>query len=61
MTRWIENGAEFAWLIDPDRQAVHVYQPGAQPTVHSNVAPLSGEGPVADFTFDLLEVWSCYE
>ena len=28
MREWISNGAELAWLIDPERQMVEVYRTG---------------------------------
>ncbi len=60
MGRWLENGAELAWLIDPYRQQVHVYRQDGSVTVTRKKA-VKGEGPVAGFTLDLSEVWSCYE
>ncbi len=60
MERWIENGASLGWLIDPYKRHVFVYAPEAK------VATVSGEsvvgsGPVAGFTLDVAEIWSCYE
>ena len=60
MGRWLENGAELAWLIDPYRQQVHVYRQAGSVTVTRKKA-VKGEGPVAGFTLDLSEVWSCYD
>jgi Uma2 family endonuclease len=60
MERWIENGAQLGWLIDPYRREVHVYGPGGS-RLSSEGASVVGEGPVAGFTLDLSEVWSCYE
>ena len=60
MERWIENGATLGWLIDPYKQQVHVYEPGAQAAVVSGKA-VHGKGPVEGFTLDLDELWRCYE
>jgi Uma2 family endonuclease len=60
MERWIENGATLGWLIDPYKQQVHVYEPGAQAAVVSGKA-VHGMGPVVGFTLDLDELWRCYE
>src|SRR6266436_6280701 len=34
MEQWIVNGAQVAWLIDPERQVVAIYRPGDQTEVH---------------------------
>jgi Uma2 family endonuclease len=60
MDCWIANGAQLAWLVDPYRQCVEVYQPGL--ASFSTSAPrLPGVGPVAGFELDLAKVWRCYE
>ena len=60
MERWIENGAQLGWLIDPDNREVHIYTPGAY-RLAAGVPTLDGEGPVTGFQLDLAEVWDCYE
>jgi Uma2 family endonuclease len=60
MECWVENGAQLAWLIDPYQKQVFVYRPDAAPEVFTGEAIL-GSGPVDGFTFDLSEVWRCYE
>ena len=59
MERWIENGAQLGWLIDPSRKIVHVYRPGSTTTVEG--ATIDGEGPVVGFTLQLADIWECYE
>jgi hypothetical protein len=52
MGLWISNGAQLAWLIDPYRKEVVVYEPGAES--YLTAGPLiEGIGPVAGFTLDL--------
>jgi Uma2 family endonuclease len=60
MERWIENGAELGWLIDPYSQEVWIYQLGYAPRLESG-AGIEGKGPVEGFRLDLVEVWRCFE
>ena len=60
MADWIANGAELAWLVDPYKKQVHVYEPGKQNRVETGLS-IAGTGPVEGFTLDLAEVWSRYE
>jgi Uma2 family endonuclease len=57
MREWIDNGAQLAWLIDPETHTVEVYRPNGGVEVLTNLETLSGEGPVEGFTLDLLPVW----
>lgn len=60
MLDWMSNGAKLAWLIDPYKKSVTIYEPGAKPrTTRAEI--VSGTGPVAGFEFNTSEVWSCYE
>ena len=58
--RWIENGATLAWLIDPYKRRVYVYESGLELRVVSG-KDLRGVGPVEGFVLDLEELWRCYE
>jgi Uma2 family endonuclease len=60
MERWIENGAQLAWLIDPYKRKALVYRPGS-PMLTATGPLLDGEGPVAGFTLNLAEIWEYYE
>jgi Uma2 family endonuclease len=60
MDRWIENGAALGWLIDPYKQKVYVYEPGAEVSVVSGEA-VHGKGPVDRFVLDLVELRRRYE
>jgi Uma2 family endonuclease len=57
MLEWIENGAELAWMIDPDRRTVSIYRPGREVEVRKDVFEVEGEGPVVGFVLDLREIW----
>ncbi len=58
MGEWLRNGAELAWLIDPERQTVEIYRPGtALPEVLERPVTVSGEGPVAGFVLETERIW----
>ena len=60
MLDWIANGAQLAWLVDPYKTSVTIYEPARRPrTVSTEV--VSGTGPVAGFEFNTADVWSCYK
>jgi Uma2 family endonuclease len=58
MGEWIANGAELAWLIDPERQTVEVYRPGRAPEILEGTSAVYGEGPVGGFVLELARIWS---
>jgi Uma2 family endonuclease len=57
MEEYIANGAELGWLIDPEERTVWIYRPGRPAECIANPERISGEGPVAGFTLELLDVW----
>ncbi len=54
---WIANGAEVAWLIDPERKVVEIYRPGDSPEVVHEPSSVQGTGPVAGFELVMARVW----
>jgi Uma2 family endonuclease len=52
------NGAQLAWLIDPDQRSVAIYRPDRDPETRVDIGSISGEGPVAGFVLDLSTVWN---
>lgn len=58
MKAWLHQGAELAWLIDPDRKIVEVYRPGQESEVVKGASAVEGEGPVAGFILDLARIWA---
>jgi Uma2 family endonuclease len=58
MQKWIDNGVQLAWLIDPDKRSVSVYRPGSEPQTLSDPDKITGEGPVAGFVLDLASIWA---
>lgn len=57
MRMWLDNGADLAWLIDPQRKMVEVYRPGEEPEIHDNPTSVQGSGPVASFELVLSRIW----
>jgi Uma2 family endonuclease len=57
MQEWVANGAQVAWLIDPDRRSVMIYRPDGTVETRTDIDSIAGEGPVADFVLDLTDVW----
>jgi Uma2 family endonuclease len=58
MEMWIANGAEVAWLIDPQRKLVEIYRPGDSPEVLHEPSSVQGSGPVAGFELVMARVWA---
>ena len=57
MRIWLENGAELAWLIDPQERAVTIYRPGQEPECLVDPSSVLGDGPVAGFELVMARVW----
>ena len=57
MEMWIANGAQVAWLIDPERKVVAIYRPGDSPEVLHEPNSVQGSGPVAGFELVMARVW----
>jgi Uma2 family endonuclease len=57
MQEWIDNGAELAWLIDPERRVVEVYRPQQLPEILEGIESIAAGQPVEGFTLDLAPVW----
>ena len=57
MGLWIANGAELAWLIDPEERAVTIYRPGQEPEHLVDPTSVQGDGPVSGFELVMARVW----
>ncbi len=54
MQKWILNGVQLAWLINPDAQQTIIYKAdGSVEIVNGFNKKLSGENVLVDFEFDL--------
>ena len=52
--RWIKNGAQLAWLIDPREEACFIFEPDKiENRINGFNQILKGEGPVEGFILDL--------
>jgi Uma2 family endonuclease len=57
MEMWIANGAQLAWLIDPERKAVAIYRPGQSPELLHEPTSVQGTGPIAGFELLTSRIW----
>jgi Uma2 family endonuclease len=61
MLEWMANGAQLAWLIDPENKSVAIYRPDGtvetQAGLDSGVDAIGGEGLVEGFTLPLGFIW----
>ena len=54
MVKWIENGAQLAWLIDPESKKVFIYREDSSVTIIQGFDnKLSGENVLPGFELDL--------
>ena len=58
MAKWMSNGAQLAWLIDPVRKLAIVYRPGKSPETVVRPEFLDGEGPVEGFRLKMERFWA---
>jgi Uma2 family endonuclease len=57
MERWIANGVQLGWLIDPENKTVSVYRPGDQPEVLAHPTSVQGHGVTAGFELVMERIW----
>jgi Uma2 family endonuclease len=57
LDEWIANGAELAWLVEPEARRVTIYRPGQDPEVLENPSSVQGTGCVAGFELVMERVW----
>jgi Uma2 family endonuclease len=58
MAQWIANGAQLAWLIDPEEKSVTIYRPSQQPDILTHPTSVQGTGPIAGFELVMSRVWN---
>lgn len=57
MTVWLKNGAQLAWLIDPQDKMSYIYRPGLPEQVIAGFdKKLEGTGPAEGFVLDLTQL-----
>jgi Uma2 family endonuclease len=57
MGEWLANGAQLAWLIDPEIRIVEIYRPGLDAETLGGASFVRGVGPVDGFVLELGPVW----
>ena len=57
MSEWLANGAQLAWLIDPEVRTVEIYRPGFDAETLGGASSVRGMGPVDGFVLELGPVW----
>ena len=60
LQRWIENGVEVAWLVNPYSRTVTVYQAGGERRIETG-SRVAGTGPVEGLVLELEDIWRSYE
>ena len=55
MERYMANGAQLGWLIDPYRRQVHVYRAGADVVILDDPETVSGDPVMPGFVFGVRE------
>jgi Uma2 family endonuclease len=58
MDEWIANGAQLAWMIEPEQRKVTIYRPGSAPETLIRVDRIIGEGLLKTFELDLTFIWN---
>jgi Uma2 family endonuclease len=58
MLKWMANGAQLAWLIDPIRRLAIVYRPSQAPETKVEPEFLDGEAPIAGFRLKMQRFWA---
>jgi Uma2 family endonuclease len=57
MQEYVDNGAQLAWLIDPEQKRVYVYRPGEPVQALEHPEKISGQPLLSGFELDLREIW----
>jgi Uma2 family endonuclease len=58
MHQWIANGAQVAWLIDPQEKSVSIYRLGQEPEHLVQPTSVQGDGPIAGFELVMDRIWN---
>jgi Uma2 family endonuclease len=57
MQEYVDNGAQLAWLIDPEQKRVYVYRPGVPVQELERPEKVYGHPLLSGFELDLREIW----
>jgi Uma2 family endonuclease len=62
MERYMANGAQLGWLIDPYRRRVYVYRPGVNVETLEDPETISGDPVLSGFVFEVRQrIFALYE
>lgn len=62
MERYIANGAQLGWLIDPYRRRVHVYRPDVEVELLEDPETIAGDPVMEGFVFEVRQrIFALYE
>ena len=62
MERYMANGAQLGWLIDPYRRRVHVYRPNVAVEVLEDPETITGDPVMVGFVFEVRQrIFALYE
>lgn len=57
MQEYLDNGAQLAWLIDPEQRCVYVYRPQEPVQELDKPETVSGDPLLSGFELNLREIW----
>jgi len=57
MREYLDNGAQLAWLIDPEQRRVYVYRPQEPVQELDKPETVAGDPLLSGFELDLREIW----
>lgn len=58
MEAWLANGAQLAWMIDPQAGKLTIFRPGSGPEVLERPESIEGDGPVSGFRLRTARFWA---
>jgi Uma2 family endonuclease len=56
--KWLANGVQLAWLIDPESEFVTIYRPMQEPEVLIHPTSVRGDGPIRGFELATDRIWN---
>jgi len=57
MQEYVDNGVKLAWLVDPQRKEVHVFQVGEEPLLLNEPATVSGGEVLRGFVLETARIF----
>lgn len=57
MQKYLDNGTQLAWFIDPRNRRIYIYRPGEEVEVLTDAAMVSADPVLKGFVLQLAELW----